>query len=97
MRLTSWEGLSPGIYESAGKKRNTRTIQENKHIKSMLCEVTLATSRTRHTWLSENYWSLATRRGKNKELITIVHKVIKIIYYILDQRYGFIEYSIVFS
>ncbi|MBG9483723.1 hypothetical protein ABE47_32260 [Bacillus thuringiensis] len=66
-------------------------------MQSMLYEVAWAISRTRHTWLSGKYWSLATRRGKKKALMAIAHKVIKIIYHILDQRSGFIEYSKAFS
>ncbi|MEB8676360.1 IS110 family transposase [Bacillus cereus] len=95
--LASWAGLSPGNHESAGKKKNSRTTKGNPHIQSMLCEVAWAISRTRHTWLSGKYWSLAARRGKKKALIAIAHKVIKIIYHILDQRSGFIEYSKVLS
>lgn len=94
--LVSWAGLSPGNHESAGKKKSSRTTKGNPHIQSMLCEVTVI-SRTRHTWLSRKYWSLAARRGKKKALIAIAHKVIKIIYHILDQRSGFIEYSKVLS
>ncbi|PEF42763.1 transposase, partial [Bacillus wiedmannii] len=91
--LASWAGLSPGNHESAGKKKSTRTTKGNPHIQSTLCEVAWAISRTRHTWLSGKYWSLAARRGKKKALVAIAHKTIKIIYHILNQRYGFIEYS----
>lgn len=59
----------------------------------MLCEVAWAISRTRATWLSGKYWSLAARRGKKKALIAIAHKALKIVYHILSQQKPFIEYS----
>ncbi|WP_305927807.1 IS110 family transposase [Bacillus mycoides] len=76
--LASWAGLSPGNHESAGKKKSTRTTKGNPHIQSTLCEVAWAISRTRHTWLSGKYWSLAARRGKKKALVAIAHKTIKV-------------------
>jgi transposase len=91
--LASWAGLSPGNHESAGKKKSTRTNKGNPHIKSTLCEVAWAVSRTRHTWLAAKYWSLAARRGKKKALIAIAHKVLKIIYHMLDQQAKFVEYA----
>ncbi|CDN39547.1 unnamed protein product [Bacillus thuringiensis DB27] len=63
----------------------------------MLCEVAWAISRTRYTWLSGKYWFFSARRGKKKWPIAIAHKVIKIIYHILDRQPGFIEYSKFFS
>ncbi|HDW3058236.1 TPA: IS110 family transposase [Bacillus cereus] len=86
-----------GNHASAGKKKNSRTTKGNPHIQSMLCEVAWAISRTRHTWLSGKYGALDARRGKKTALIAIAHKVIKIIYHILDQQSGFMEYSKVLS
>lgn len=50
--LTSWAGLSPGNHESAGKRKSTRTVKGNSHIKSAW-----AVSRSRNKMLSVKYWS----------------------------------------
>ncbi|MFJ7931609.1 transposase [Peribacillus sp. NPDC096448] len=42
--LASWAGVSPGNYESAGKK-TSKTTQGNKALKTMAVECVLATSR----------------------------------------------------
>lgn len=36
--LASWAGVAPGNYESAGKRKSTRTTNGNPHIKSAMCE-----------------------------------------------------------
>ena len=81
--LASWAGLSPGNHESAGKKRNTRAVKGNPHIKSALCESAWAVSRSRNTRLATKYWSLAARRGKKKALVAIGHRMLTIVYHML--------------
>jgi transposase len=81
--LGSWAGLSPGNHESAGKRKSTRSVKGNPHIKSALCEAAWAASRTRNTRLSAKYWSLAARRGKKKALIAIGHRMLTIVYHML--------------
>lgn len=74
--LASWAGLAPGNHESAGKKKHSNNKGKS-HIKSTLCEVAWAISRTKNTWLASKYWSMAARRGKKKALIAIAHKTLK--------------------
>ncbi|MFY3791678.1 IS110 family transposase, partial [Ureibacillus sp. MALMAid1270] len=66
--LASWAGVSPGNHESAGKRKSTRTVKGNPHIKSAMCEAAWAVSRSRNRWLANKYWSLAARRGRTKTL-----------------------------
>lgn len=61
--LASWAGVSPGNHESAGKRKSTRTVKGNPHIKSAMCEAAWAVSRSRNRWLANKYWSLPSRRG----------------------------------
>ena len=81
--LASWAGVSPGNHESAGKRKSTRTVKGNPHIKSALCEAAWAVSRSRNRWLANKYWSLASRRGKKKALVAISHRMLRIIYSML--------------
>lgn len=84
--IASWAGLSPGNNESAGKRKSTRTVKGNPHIKSALCEAAWAASRSKNTRLSAKYWSLAARRGKKKALVAIGHRMLTIIYHMLKNK-----------
>ena len=81
--LASWAGVSPGNHESAGKRKSTRTVKGNPHIKSAMCEAAWAVSRSRNRWLANKYWSLASRRGKKKALVAISHRMLRVIYSML--------------
>ncbi|WEG13746.1 IS110 family transposase [Pullulanibacillus sp. KACC 23026] len=84
--LASWAGLSPGNHESAGKRKSTKTVKGNPHIKSALCEAAWAVSRSRNKRLSIKYWSLAARRGKKKALVAIGHRMLTIVYHMLQNK-----------
>ncbi len=84
--LAAWAGLSPGNYESAGKRKSTRTLRGNPHIKSALCEAAWAVSRSRNKRLGIKYWSLAARRGKKKALVAIGHRMLTIVYHMLQNK-----------
>ena len=81
--LASWAGVAPGNHESAGKRKSTRTVKGNPHIKSAMCEAAWAVSRSRDRWLATKYWSLASRRGKKKALVAISHRMLRVIYSML--------------
>jgi transposase len=89
--LASWAGVSPGNHESAGKRKSTRTVKGNPHIKSALCEAAWAVSRCRNRWLATKYWSLAARRGKKKALVAISHRMLRVIYSMLINKEPFKE------
>jgi transposase len=78
--LALWAGVSPGNNESAGKKKGSKSVQGNPHIKAALCEVAWATSRSKKTGMASTFWALSARRGKKKALQAIAHKVLRIIY-----------------
>lgn len=92
--IASWAGLSPGNHESAGKRKSTRTVRGNPHIKSALCEAAWAASRSRNTRLSAKYWSLAARRGKKKALVAIGHRMLTIIYHMLKNKEPYHELTV---
>lgn len=59
--IASWTGVSPGNNESAGKK-SAKIVPRNPLIKSALCKVTWAISRSKNTSMA------SARRGKKKAL-----------------------------
>ncbi|AVK82077.1 IS110 family transposase [Lysinibacillus sp. B2A1] len=93
--LASWAGVSPGNHESAGKRKSTRSIKGNPHIKSAMCEAAWAVSRSRNRWLANKYWSLAARRGKKKALVAISHRMLRIIYSMLLNKEPYKEPQLV--
>jgi transposase len=65
-RLASWVGVAPGNHESAGKRKITRTIKGNPHIKLALSEAAWALSHCRNQRSLAKYWPLAARSRKEK-------------------------------
>jgi transposase len=92
--LASWAGVSPGNNESAGKRKSTKTIKGNPHIKSAMCEAAWAVSRCRNRHLAAKYWSTAARRGKKKALVATSHRMLRIIYSMLLNKEPFREKQI---
>jgi len=84
--LASWAGVSPGNHESAGKRKSTRTVKGNPHIKSAMCEAAWAVSRCRNRALASKYWAIAARRGKKKALVAISHRMLRVIYSMLYNK-----------
>lgn len=89
--LASWAGVSPGNNESAGKKKSTRTVNGNQHLRVTLVEASWAASRTKNTYLRSKYESLISHKGKKKALIAIGHKILVAAYFILRDNKPYVE------
>jgi transposase len=81
--LASWAGVCPGNKQSGGKRLSGKTTKGNTYLRAILCEVAWAISRTKDNYLSAFYHRLARRRGKNKAITALAHKVLLILYHIL--------------
>jgi len=84
-RLASWVGICPGNNESAGKRKSGRIRQGNPHIRRLLCEFAHAARRTR-CGLQSKYHSLAARRGSKRAIVALAHKILRIIYFMIERR-----------
>jgi len=84
-RLASWVGICPGNNESAGKRKSGRIRQGNPHIRRLLCEFAHAARRTR-CGLQAKYHSLAARRGSKRAIVALAHKILRIIYFMIERR-----------
>ncbi|CAH0314131.1 hypothetical protein SRABI133_05064 [Peribacillus simplex] len=80
--LASWAGVSPGNYESAGKKKTSKTTQGNKALKTMAVECVLATSRQNNR-IASHRKRITKRQGKMKGRIASAHLLLTITYNIL--------------
>lgn len=81
--LSSWAGVCPGNHESAGKRHKGTTRPGNVHLTTALVEAAQAAIRTKGSYLREKFHRLRVRRGYNRALIAIAHKILIAVYQML--------------
>lgn len=87
--LASWTGVCPGNNQSAGKSRDGRPQRGNPWLKTMVCQAALSAVRTKGTYLKDKYHRLKARRGHNKAIMAMAHKLIVAVFHILKERVGY--------
>lgn len=87
--LASWTGVCPGNNQSAGKSRNGRPQRGNPWLKTMICQAALSAVKTKGTYLKDKYHRLKARRGHNKAIMAMAHKLIVSVFHILKERVVF--------
>ena len=83
-KLASWAGICPGNYESAGKQKAGKKRKGNPYVRRILCEVANAASRTTCA-LQAKFKAILVRRGRKRAIFALAHKILKIIF-VLIQR-----------
>lgn len=89
-RLAHWAALSPGNDESAGKRKSSRIGHGNSVIRHILCECANAARMTKST-LAAKYRSLMVRKSHKKTIVALAHKMLRLIFVILDRRQPYID------
>ncbi len=88
--LASWAKFTPGVKESAGKKKgNGSTGHGNVYLARILGEAAVGASKT-DTFLGERYRRIARRRGKKKAIVAVGRSTLVIVWHVLsapDVRY----------
>lgn len=84
--LSSWAGVSPGNHESAGKRRSGKTRPGNKHLRAALNQAAHGAAHTKHTYLTAQYHRLASRRGKKKAIVAVMHSILVIAYHLIQRN-----------
>jgi transposase len=79
----SWAGLAPSQHESAGKRKSTRIRDGNKYLRAILIQAAWAAIKQRDTFLAAFFRRLAARRGKQKAIVALAHKILVIVYTLL--------------
>lgn len=89
----SWVGLCPGNKESAGKKISGRIYVKKHYVKTLLIELAWVAVKTKDTYYSAKFKQLRYRKGPQKAIVAIAHKMGKAVFNII--RYGnkYIELS----
>jgi transposase len=82
--LASWAKFTPGVKESAGKKKGTgSTGHGDPYLARVLGEAAVGASKT-DTFLGERYRRIARRRGKKKAIVAVGRSILVIIWHLLS-------------
>jgi transposase len=84
--LASWAGVSPGNKQSGGKRLSGATTSGNPYVRAILGEVSWAISHTKDNYLSAFYHRIARRRGKQKAIMALSHRVLVMLYHVLRDK-----------
>jgi transposase len=84
-RLCKWAGVCPGNDESAGKRRRGDTAPGNRYVRALLCQIAWAAVRT-PSQFKGRFQSLVSRRGTQKAIVAIGHKVLKTVFVLLSRQ-----------
>ncbi len=87
--VASWAGMCPGNHESAGRRRSGRTRKGSTWLRRALIEAACGAVRTKQagrTALAGHYRRLVARRGRQKAIVAVGHRLLIIIYHVL--RHG---------
>jgi transposase len=87
--LASWSGVCPGNNQSAGKSRDGRPQRGNPWLKTMLCQAALSAVRTKGSYLKDKYHRLKARRGHNKAIMAIAHKLVVSVFHMLKAHVAY--------
>lgn len=82
--LASWAGVCPGNNESAGKKKSGKARKGNPYLRRILCEAANAASRT-HCGLQDKFKGLVIRRGRKRAIFALAHKLLKLVFLLIDR------------
>jgi transposase len=74
--LASWAGMCPGNNVTGGKSRSGTTTKGDPWLRDVLVQCAHATSRTKGTYLSAQFWRLTKRIGKKKAAVAVGHSIL---------------------
>ena len=79
----SWAGLVPGSFESAGKRKSSRTRHGHCWLRRALCQSAWAVTPKKHGYLTAQFYRCAARRGVKKASVATAHQILIIAFHSL--------------
>ena len=76
----SWAGTTPGMNESAGRVKSTKTRPGNPYLQGALGTAAMSNPRNAHTYLGAKYRRIAARRGPVKAIVAVQHAILTAIW-----------------
>ena len=90
-QAAAWSGVTPGIEESAGKRKSTKAKPGNQPLKTTLTQAAWAASHTKDTYLAAQYRRLAPRRGRKRAIVAVAHSILVSAYFMLKHHVPYQE------
>jgi transposase len=84
--LASWAKLCPGNHQSGGKRKTASVGKGNNWLRSTLIQAAHAAVRVKDSYLSAFYGRLVGRRGKQKAIVAVAHKILVLAYTLIRKR-----------
>jgi transposase len=82
-RISAWAGVAPGNNKTGGKRISGKTLQGNRALMSILCEVACSAIRMKGSYHSAQYGRIAAKRGKQRAIVAVAHTILVAIYHML--------------
>ena len=89
--LSSWGGLAPGSYESAGKSKHSKTRKGNKFLKCAMSQAARSAILTKDSYLKARFHKVCSKQGKAKAYTATAHTMMKIIWAMLTNNTAYQE------
>lgn len=91
-KLVSWAGLSPAVYESAGKTAHGHiTKRGSKYLRTMLIEAAQSVARGKPNRLKHFFSRIQSRKGYKKAIVALARKLLTIIHHLLINNEKYVE------
>jgi transposase len=84
--LASWIGVCPGMNESAGVNKSGHTRRGNANLKRVLGTAAMAAIKRKDSYYAVYYRRIAARRGAQRALVAVMHKIVTAIWHILHDH-----------
>ncbi len=89
--LASWAKVCPGNHESAGKRYSGRTGKGSRWLRTALIQAAWGAVKVKDSHLQAVYQRLKVRRGKQKAIMAVAHRLLVAIYHMLKDRVSYRE------
>jgi len=90
-QFRAWAGTSPGLHQSAGKRKHGQRRRGNPYLTSILVECALAATRKKNTYLRDKYRRLQARRPKLVALFAIANKLAAAVYRVITTGTHYVD------
>jgi len=82
-KLANWSCLSPGNWQSGGKRLSSRTRKGNRWLRRAFCQMAWAATRKNGSYFKAQFRRIAGHRGKQRALLAVAHSILIVVYHLL--------------
>lgn len=91
-QLVSWAGLTPAVYESAGKTAHAHITQRgSKYLRTALIEAAQGIAHGKPNPLKLFFLRIRARKGYKKAIVALARKVLALIHHLLTNRERYLD------